>query len=1627
MDDRSHRRPLRVCSKRSVNGSDKVNRGVGCVIDALETRLQLAAAATGVLPAWDTQPDTWVATDALGRATPVNAAVGNVKSRSVGSFYFLWEGQHTQQVYDNTKILAANPTNPTYGPANAYHYWGEPVFGYYRQTDPYVIRKQLQMLGDAGVDFIAADMTNGLTYRPVYTAVLGVMRDMLKSGAKVPKFVPFTSSAAANTLWTEFLSKNEYRDCWYEFKGKPLIMLKGDDPGTFPAGITGGDFTVRYSWAWNGPWFGNGQNKWPWIQTDPNQFGWSENSTKPEEMSASVASHPTLNLGRSYANGVEPPPSAQHPEQGLRFADQWNAVLAKDPEVAFVTGWNEWIAQRTVRGASDPAVNFLGQPVPVGGSYFVDNYNQEFSRDIEPMKGGHGDNYYMQLVSNIRKFKGARSLPDVTPNAAIGVDGVFNDWQIVGPEYRDDFGDPASRDDPGLTNVGWGGGAYTNSTGRNDLVAAKVTYDASNVYFYARTRDDISPSTDANWMMLYLNTDGNAATGWMGYDYVLNRTNGSARTSTTTTLQQYAGTAGSYAWTNASTTIPYRVNGNEIEVSIPRSTLGVTTTPTTVDFKWADNIQQTGDWSEFTLNGDVAPNNRFSYRAVLNGGATTALPAPWDSADVGTVNARGSATVAASGAITLTSRGDDIGGTSDQYRGVHQILTGDGELIVRVDALSNTDPFAKAGVMVRESLKPDAKYVGIFTTASNGTQLQVRTANGATTGTAGGVAGQAFMPIWLRVRRVGNVVYADRSADGVTWTNVGGGQSVAMTPSVYLTIAQTSGSTTASGSATVSNVAFTTALDSGWSTADVGTVTRPGAAAQQDDPTALNRFILSGNGSDILGTADAMRLVYRTLTGDGELIARVARLDPTDPDAKAGLVIRESLAADAKYVGIVSTAGNGTQLQVRSATGGTTATAGGVAGQAFVPQWLRVRRVGTNLFVDKSPDGTTWTNVGGAQSVAMGTTVYVGMVQASHATATGQAQFDDVIYRNALPTGWTNAQIGTSSGPSGASYDGGTFRISNESAGASGNADDLGLTYQRLTGDFQIVTRLDELDSSDPFASAGLMARDTLAATSRHVSLIVSAGRGMRLTLRSAVGGGTATNGTTRDIFDAPVWLRIRRTGNAFFTDTSPDGVTWTNLGGSQGVAMASTIYVGMTASGANNARPSSAAFSNVAVNGVVVTTPPTAPGALAGELVSAGSAKLTWTDNALDETSYGVDYTTDPTFAAVIGTKTFAANSTSAVVDGLNTGTTYYFRTRAINAAGSSAPSDTTSVTTLFAGDAVDVADTFVRDLSTEPDHAIDTTLTTKTSSGINRIAYLKFDLAPVSPRATAVTLRLFGGIAGTPETSLTAGIYSVADTTWNEAGMTNATKPEIDSLLGTVVAGTTATQLTLDVTAAVQAALAAGQRFLAVAIKNTTTSSASISFNSREAAVNRPVLLVTAPDASSPTLIAAASRKRTQSAQDLDHALPLTAPAVESRSGGVTQLVLNFSEPVIPSDGLLDANEFVISGATFVSASMNGSSMILSLTGAVDRSIVSVQLQGLADVNGNGMASGAAISVNNLAGDVNGDRSVNFNDFLRLQNAFGRSVGAAGYDTDCDLNADGSVDFNDFLTLQNSFGNSF
>ncbi len=547
--------------------------------------------ALATADAWDTYSDTWVATDGLGRALPTYDEVGPPKTnRAVGMFYFLW--LNGGPVYDITQILATNPTNPPWGPRWSFHFWGRPLFDYYRSNDRYVLRKHAQMLTDAGVDALFLDVSNGFTYDAARQTLCEEFETLRLTGHRVPKlsFLPHSSmSNTVQSVYDNFYAPPLYPELWFNWKGRPIMLARASDVNPALQNF----FNFRYSWAWD-----PGQDKWQWIDNHPQRIGWHENPAVAEEIPVCVAQHPTSNIGRSFHAGAQPPLVQQAPAVGLCFAEQWTRALAVGAEMTFITGWNEWIAQRFITGL-DGSPSFLGAPPTNGATYFVDQYNQEYSRDIEPMNGGHGDNYYYQLIANVRRLKGVRPLESVR-SRPIAIDGTFADWTSVGPEYRDHRGDPTRRNHPGFNSAV----TLMNNSGRNDLAVAKVSADATNVCFYVRTVAPLSaPAT--NWMVLFIDADSNPQTGWLGYDLVVNRT---PPTNGWAIVEQNRG--GSYAWTNP-VAIPIRFAGNELELALPRALVGAGK----FDFKWADNILQTGNWGDFTLNGDAAPNDRFNYRA----------------------------------------------------------------------------------------------------------------------------------------------------------------------------------------------------------------------------------------------------------------------------------------------------------------------------------------------------------------------------------------------------------------------------------------------------------------------------------------------------------------------------------------------------------------------------------------------------------------------------------------------------------------------------------------------------------------------------------------------------------------------------------------------------------------------------------------------------------------------------------------------------------------------------------------------------------------------------------------------------------------------------------------------------
>ena len=602
----------------------------------------------------DLMSDTWVATDALGRQMPLVDSVGQVKQdhrRAVGIFYITWHGKGNHNIpgpyTDVTRILAEDPSarlkadHPLwkYG---SYH-WGEPEYGYFLSQDEWLMRKDLSMLQDAGVDVLVLDVTNGVCYWDEWELLFSTMEKMKEEGNRTPEFVFWSYNNnpvnVVKSLYERYYKEEKYSDLWFRWDGKPLLLYNADPSidanGNYEAKTSDYPpeifdfFTLRNMWWGYYEWGEDHEHSAKrYVGTEDNwSFGYSmdderiksmtpfelasKHEGKVEECAVTPAQHPLgmrgvkMGVGKSWSRkDGEPPlneydlPASGSSGEGIYFQERWEDALAVDPPFIYLNDWNEWTAGKYNFGDTW----FLGRENSPFA--FVDQYNAEFNRTIQPMKGGYTDNYYMQMAANIRRYKGVRPIPENIGFRRISIDGSFKDWEKVKVVYRDTRGDVTFRDADGYAGL-----HYTDSTGRNDIQESKVALTKDgNACFYAKCGSSISPSTDPGWMMLFIDSDMDHSTGWFGYDLVINK---EVIDSKTTAVMKYEGGE----WRKV-TDVAYSVSGNEVELAIPLALLDIAGNKAGFDFKWADNPGELIDPISLCTHGDTAPNRRFNYRFI---------------------------------------------------------------------------------------------------------------------------------------------------------------------------------------------------------------------------------------------------------------------------------------------------------------------------------------------------------------------------------------------------------------------------------------------------------------------------------------------------------------------------------------------------------------------------------------------------------------------------------------------------------------------------------------------------------------------------------------------------------------------------------------------------------------------------------------------------------------------------------------------------------------------------------------------------------------------------------------------------------------------------------------------------
>ena len=598
-------------------------------------RLVCLLSITGGAAAAQVVPPTWTAQDALGRTIGTDAQYGKPRpGKTVGMFFVVWHGAHgydhyearpdmdvivpgkndTLSPYDIQKLLDERPDAPQYGPVGAFHHWGEPYLGYYVANDEWVIRKHAQMLSDAGVDVIIIDMTNEVIYLPIVTKLMEVYRKMRSEGNRTPQISCVFHTLLPNgketlkKMYDNIYSKGLYEELWFRWQGKPLVFC----PREALTPEMDAFFTTRHCWFDSRePWFRDGQRCCPWADYYPQNYGWDEDPNVAEMMSVAPATHPTdrrdrvQRIGRSFHNGRQPLTEAeQRSGEGLHFNEQFSRAMEVDPDFLFFTGWNEWSAMRFINQGE--ILTLANNECKIGDSYFCDDYNHEYSRDIEPLRGGFGDNYYYQLCDFIRRYKGVEPI-EVHSDIHRIDPGDMTTWQQVKAVYADDRGDTFHRDHFGYGRIG----QLINTTGRNDIVEAKMANDGKTLWFYVRTDRPITSCTDPKWMRLFIDVKGSGLPDWEGFQYAVG--NPAADGSKTALSRSRNG----WNWEKIAD-LDYRVSDNEMVVAVPFAAIGMKNPKSfTVDFKWIDNAVDQGDIQQCLSDGDAAPTGRFRYRYIF--------------------------------------------------------------------------------------------------------------------------------------------------------------------------------------------------------------------------------------------------------------------------------------------------------------------------------------------------------------------------------------------------------------------------------------------------------------------------------------------------------------------------------------------------------------------------------------------------------------------------------------------------------------------------------------------------------------------------------------------------------------------------------------------------------------------------------------------------------------------------------------------------------------------------------------------------------------------------------------------------------------------------------------------------
>jgi hypothetical protein len=537
------------------------------------------------------------------------------------------------------------------------------------------------------------------------------------------------------------------------------------------------------------------------------------------------------------------------------------------------------------------------------------------------------------------------------------------------------------------------------------------------------------------------------------------------------------------------------------------------------------------------------------------------------------------------GDFTIDAAGTDVWTTTDQYGAIIDPGASGttSTTIVKVTSLANTSSWAKAGIMLRNSIAGAGSSLGyavLAATPGNGVVLQWDDSSSGGLNTYQSTSSSITAPVWLKLVRAASTITGYYSTDGSTWTEVGSGTLTGVNSTEDVGLFASSHDTGVTGQATFSNFSTVTAPFATYSNA-------PSTLTEDAD----GNFTIDSAGADVWQGTDQYGAIY-VPGGAGagnSTTVEVTTQEDSGEWVKAGIMLRNSIpgaGSSLGYCALAVTPEHGVNLMSDTNSDGGLDTDVGQSGLSG-PIWLRlVRGSGNSVTGYYSIDGTNWTSVGTATCSGANATEDVGLFSTAYSTTqAGHVVFSNFSSTNSPYKTFSNTQATLVNDANG------NFTIDSAGIDVWGGTDQYAAIYDPGAADTSSTTTVEVTNQADSggWVKAGIMLRNSIPGAGSslgYCALVVVPEHGIDLMSDTNSDGGLDT-GVGPNGLSAPIWLRLVRTGSTSVTGYySTNGTGWTSVGTATCSGANSTEDVGLFSTSSAAGVSGHVSFSNFSVTG---------------------------------------------------------------------------------------------------------------------------------------------------------------------------------------------------------------------------------------------------------------------------------------------------------------------------------------------------------------------------------------------------------------------------------------------------------